>query len=329
VRWGGGGAVPAAPVGGEFAPRPSGSADGKRQSDDSAVAAELEQLRAEEGRRIERLRQQKEDLRTAVDDVLREPLDVTSAGVWSPAEMLEAGGGGGGEVARYSKVATERLAQIAGDARRTAAERFGATILGTAAQAFTGETTLKEYGQSTEQVGSVLEGAGSLMSLFPAGQAYGSWLQGMGAGFQFGGKMLQVADGEDVGVASVTQSAADMLSSVVEGGRLGAFIDGAKIAAQLAPGKDQDITGAAFTALGGLDQRFHDGLLSKELGRLRREASLSGWTSGDLNSRIVPELKTAELHDYLRQLPGAAKDVAEKGVELLDALKPTPTEHKK
>jgi hypothetical protein len=298
----------------------------------AAEAAELrrvERARAEERRRQEIRDKQVADLNNAVDEVLKEPASpsITEDGSFA-SDLLDALPGRA-DISRYSKNATERMAQIAADSNRTASERFGATLLGTATEAFTGEATLKEYGQSTEQVGSVLEGVGSMFSLFPGGQVYGSWLQGMGAGFQFGGKMLQVVDGEDVGIASVTQSAADMLSSVVDGGRLGAFLDGAKIAAQLAPGKDQEITGAAFTAVGGLDKRFHDGLLSKQLGRLRREASLSGWTASDLNSRIVPELKAAEVHEYLRQVPAAAKDVVDKGVELLDALKPTPADKKK
>ncbi|MCU0865696.1 MAG: hypothetical protein MUC36_18070 [Planctomycetes bacterium] len=309
-------------------------ADDQRQAAQRAAAAaaelrRVERVRAEELRRQQIRKQQAADLNDAVDKVLNEPTNPSATDEGSFASDLLDELPGRADIAQYSKNVTERMAQIAGDSNRTAAERFGASLLGTATQAFTGETTMKEYGQSSEKVGSALEGTGSLISLLPGGQASGAWLQGMGAGFQFGGKMLQVVDGEDVGVASVTQSAADMLSSVVEGGHLGAFFDGAKIAAQLAPGKDQDITGAAFAAIGGLDKRFHDGLLTKELGRLRREASLSGWTASDLNGRIVPELKAAEVHEYLRQVPAAAKDVVDKGVELLDALKPTPTERKK
>jgi hypothetical protein len=222
-----------------------------------------------------------------------------------------------------ARVVTRRLADVAGDQKRTPTERFAATMLGTVTQTFTGETTRQEYAASTRQVGERLGQAGAVIGLVPspATQIIAGQFQALGTGFELGGELLGLKSAADLGSNAVRQKVIDLAGEFVEGPRLSAVLDGLKIASQLEPGEDRDLVEAAFTAFAGMDRALHDDLLRSRLDSLRREATLGGWTREGLHGAMRTELRAHEIHEYLRELPSRASEAAEPVNELLDALR--------
>ncbi len=207
----------------------------------------------------------------------------------------------------------DQFAAIAGDGRRSMAERLGATVYGTIAQALTGEVTAQQYAVELEKNGKRIAGLGSMLGIspWPTAQLYAKALEGTGASFDLLAHLMKAKSPTD----ALTLQGASKLSSVVA---LGAntmawrsFLDGIKVAAQLDAGDNQDWMGATLTVLDGVVASRADQRLSNMLNEWKQRATREGWLHKVRDRVYAGAFQSGEYQQFLLQLPSRTKTAGE------------------
>ena len=207
--------------------------------------------------------------------------------------------------------ARDQAAAIAGDPRRSMSERLTATLYGTLAQAMTGEVTLEQYANELEKNGKRIAGLGAMVGMVPGAKVYAKGLEGAGASLDLLAYLAKAKSPMD----ALTLQGASKLGSVVGLGADGmawrSMLDGIKVAAQLDPGQNQDLMGAALTVVEGLVASRADQRLSGMLQEWKQRAAREGWIQNVRQRVYAGALGGQEYTEFLAQLPSRTKAAGE------------------